>query len=114
VLVPPNRADGKSTLPGLKRDRSDCRFRLAWPQGTGSQEFLDAYTPLCDTHEDWLGFIAVCELRFDPPVVRGGYRASAGGIFESYGVDLTSQMDTLMADTSCMAAFSSKLVCATT
>jgi hypothetical protein len=75
---------------------------------------LDAYAPVCEAHGDWLGFIAVCELRIDPPVVRGGYCASAGGILESYGVDLTSQIDRLMADTGCMAAFSSKLVCATT
>ncbi len=86
--------------------------RLAWPDGTGTQGFLDAYAPLREAHGDWLGFIADCELRIDPPVVRGGFCASAAGILESYGVDLTAQMAAFMADKGGMAACSNEVVCA--
>jgi hypothetical protein len=74
---------------------------------------LDACAPLRDAHGDLLGFIADCELGIDPPVVRGGYCATAGGILESYGVEVKSQMETFMADGGGMAACSSQIVCAT-
>ena len=85
--------------------------RLAWPQGTGSQGFLDAYEPLRQAHGDWLAFIADCELDL-PPVVRGGFCGSAGGILQSYGVDIRAQLEARMADRGGMARCADDQGCA--
>lgn len=103
------RAYGHDVVYGMTNDLG-MGNRLAWPQGTGSQGFLDAYEPLRQEHGDWLGFIADCELRL-PRVVPGGFCASAGGILESYGVDIKAQLDRHMADRGGIAACADDLVC---
>ncbi|MEM1283990.1 MAG: hypothetical protein AAGH43_01250 [Pseudomonadota bacterium] len=85
--------------------------RIAWPQGTGSQGFLDAYEPLRQAHGDWLGLIADCELRLDPRVVTGGFCTTASGILESYGVDLRAAMEAFMASQGGMSACDNNVLC---
>jgi len=92
-------------------DDAGLGTRLAWPQGTGSQGFLDAYAPLRREHGDWLAFIADCELDL-PPVVPGGFCGSAGGILESYGVDIRGQLEARMADKGGMARCADDQACA--
>lgn len=86
--------------------------RIAWPQGTGSQGFLDAYEPLRRAHGNWLGLIADCELRLEPRVVAGGFCTTAGGILESYSVDLGAAMEAFMASQGGMSACENNVLCA--